>query len=75
MGLKEVFIDWIAEIVTSVGFNVLVKGSQTVDQGKIKALKLNPRFPTLHHILFADDTVLFGKATIDEACKMKEVVE
>ncbi|CAN1186679.1 LINE-1 retrotransposable element ORF2 protein [Linum perenne] len=59
----------------SIQYNIVVahevvhklKLRKKVDQGNIQDLKLNSRCLTLHHILFVDDTVLFGKATILEA--------
>ncbi|CAN1848719.1 LINE-1 reverse transcriptase homolog, partial [Linum perenne] len=38
-----------------------------VSTGTLKRLKLNKRCPTLTHILFADDTILFGDASVSEA--------
>ncbi|CAN1777240.1 Putative ribonuclease H protein At1g65750 [Linum perenne] len=35
--------------------------------GKLKGIHLNHRCPTLSHVLFADDTLVFGKGTVYEA--------
>ncbi|CAN1340570.1 hypothetical protein LINPERPRIM_LOCUS38890, partial [Linum perenne] len=52
-----------------------LKLRKKVEEGRIKGVKLNQRCPILHHILFADDTVLFGKASVEEANKIKRVLE
>ncbi|CAN1182958.1 hypothetical protein LINPERHAP2_LOCUS36265 [Linum perenne] len=41
--------------------------SRNVEQRKITGLKLNTRCPILTHILFSDDTNIFGKADRKEA--------
>ncbi|CAN1783042.1 hypothetical protein LINPERHAP1_LOCUS16137 [Linum perenne] len=41
--------------------------NQSAFQGRIKGIKLSRFCHVLHHVLFADDTVLFGSATISEA--------
>ncbi|CAN1744197.1 LINE-1 retrotransposable element ORF2 protein [Linum perenne] len=46
-----------------------------VEEGGIKGMRLTPRCPVLHHILFADDTVLCGKATVTEAQRMKSILD
>ncbi|CAN0837158.1 LINE-1 retrotransposable element ORF2 protein [Linum grandiflorum] len=42
-----------------------------ISSGLLKGLKLNHRCPTLSHVLFADDTVIFGKASRDEALQLQ----
>jgi hypothetical protein len=39
--------------------------------GNIKGMKIARSNPAIHHLLFADDLLLFGKATISEACSFK----
>lgn len=41
----------------------------------IQGYKINRYCPTLTHLLFADDTVLFGKASIQEAKFLKLIIE
>ncbi|CAN1136858.1 Transposon TX1 uncharacterized 149 kDa protein [Linum perenne] len=38
-----------------------------VRNGELKGIQLNRRCPTLTHVLFADDTILFGEASVKEA--------
>ncbi|CAN1810964.1 Uncharacterized mitochondrial protein AtMg00310 [Linum perenne] len=45
-----------------------------VARGSLKGIKLTPSCPVLTHVLFADDTVLFGKATREEANKIKVIL-
>ncbi|CAN1774472.1 LINE-1 reverse transcriptase homolog [Linum perenne] len=40
---------------------------QSIQQGRMKGLKLSRLCPVLHHVLFADDTIIFGSATTSEA--------
>ncbi|CAN1760768.1 LINE-1 retrotransposable element ORF2 protein, partial [Linum perenne] len=45
------------------------------DLGGIKGIRLNNNSHVLNHMLFADDTILFGKATIREAENIKNIME
>ncbi|CAN1294958.1 Uncharacterized mitochondrial protein AtMg01250 [Linum perenne] len=45
-----------------------------VDDGILKGLKLNPRCPTLTHVFFADNTILFGEASINKAIHIKKTM-
>ncbi|CAN1146994.1 Putative ribonuclease H protein At1g65750, partial [Linum perenne] len=46
-----------------------------VTQGRLKGLKLNRRCPTLTHVLFADNTILFGEASVTEAINIHKTIE
>ncbi|CAL1361203.1 unnamed protein product [Linum trigynum] len=43
-------------------------------QGAIHGLKLKPSCPRLSHCLFADDTVNFGEASLEEATKIMSII-
>ncbi|CAL1383881.1 unnamed protein product [Linum trigynum] len=45
-----------------------------VAQEHLKGIKLNSRCPTNTHCLFADDTFIFGKANIQEARKILDLI-
>ncbi|CAN1762563.1 Putative ribonuclease H protein At1g65750, partial [Linum perenne] len=45
-----------------------------VTERNLKGIRLTPSCPVLTHVLFADDTVVFGKASIEEASKVKEIL-
>ncbi|CAL1355970.1 unnamed protein product [Linum trigynum] len=47
---------------------------KAVAEDRIKGIKLNMRSPSLTHCLFADDTVIFGKASIQEAERIMEII-
>ncbi|CAN1123584.1 Transposon TX1 uncharacterized 149 kDa protein [Linum perenne] len=49
--------------------------NRAVDSRFLTGVKLTPRCPVLHHILFADDTVLFGTASSIQATRMKVVIK
>ncbi|CAN1817880.1 LINE-1 retrotransposable element ORF2 protein [Linum perenne] len=52
-------------IILSNALSVLI--NTKVERGELKGVKLNARCPTLTHVLFADDTILFGEASVTEA--------
>ncbi|CAN1791872.1 Putative ribonuclease H protein At1g65750 [Linum perenne] len=45
------------------------------DEGTIKGVKLNTHCPALHHVLFADDTAIFGKANSKEIKGFKLILD
>ncbi|CAN1320599.1 LINE-1 reverse transcriptase homolog [Linum perenne] len=45
-----------------------------VRKGGIVGVKLNPQCPILTHVMFADDTVIFGRADMKEMRKVAEVL-
>ncbi|CAL1384096.1 unnamed protein product [Linum trigynum] len=51
-------------IIMSNALSFLIK--KGVQKGDIQGIKLNQNCPTVSHCLFADDTVIFGKASMRE---------
>ncbi|CAL1408646.1 unnamed protein product [Linum trigynum] len=47
---------------------------KAVSEDRIKGIKLNTRCPIITHCLFADDTVIFGKANTQEAGRIVEII-
>ncbi|CAN1318107.1 LINE-1 retrotransposable element ORF2 protein [Linum perenne] len=45
-----------------------------VIRGGIRGIRLNPSCPPLTHVLFADDTVIFGRATTEEVRNFKDII-
>ncbi|CAL1390387.1 unnamed protein product [Linum trigynum] len=45
-----------------------------ISQGNIKGLKLKTGCPLLSHCLFADDTVIFGRASLEEAGAIMNII-
>ncbi|CAN1820450.1 LINE-1 retrotransposable element ORF2 protein [Linum perenne] len=60
-------------IILSNSLSILI--NKKGESGAIKGVKLNPRCPTLTHVLFADDTILFGEASVTEAMAFKKTME
>ncbi|CAL1404768.1 unnamed protein product [Linum trigynum] len=46
-----------------------------ISKGDIRGIKLNQNCPRISHCLFADDTVIFGKASVSEADRIKAIIE
>ncbi|CAL1385032.1 unnamed protein product [Linum trigynum] len=44
-------------------------------EGKIHGIKISNRAPVISHLLFADDCVLFSRANINEARRLKEILK
>ncbi|XP_024200296.1 uncharacterized protein LOC112203585 [Rosa chinensis] len=59
-------------ILCAEGLSALI--TQSVNQGLLKGLKMCPQAPTLHHLFFADDSILFGAATAIE-CLQANLLE
>ncbi|CAN1190366.1 LINE-1 retrotransposable element ORF2 protein, partial [Linum perenne] len=60
-------------IIVSNVLSFLIK--KDLEYGLLKGIKLNHRCPTLSHILFADDTLIFGKANAREAAQIKLIFQ
>jgi hypothetical protein len=43
--------------------------------GKIRGMKIARNNPSIHHLLFADDLLIFGKASISEATTLKKCLD
>lgn len=48
-------------LLCAEGFSALLQ--HKVSQGLLRGITICPSAPTIHHLLFADDSLLFGKAT------------
>ncbi|CAN0907022.1 LINE-1 retrotransposable element ORF2 protein [Linum grandiflorum] len=59
-------------ILTNTLSHLIQKG---MEGGSLKGLRLNARCPTLTHVLFADDTILFGEASVAEARNIISTME
>ncbi|XP_062028495.1 uncharacterized protein LOC133744394 [Rosa rugosa] len=59
-------------ILCAEGLSALI--SQVVHSGSIHGLQMCPQAPTLHHLFFADDSLLFGSATPEECSAFREIL-
>ncbi|XP_062014381.1 uncharacterized protein LOC133730890 [Rosa rugosa] len=60
-------------ILCSEGLSALI--SQAIHQHTIRGLTMCPQAPTLHHLFFADDSILFGSATNRECEQYKLILD
>ncbi|XP_024199819.1 uncharacterized protein LOC112203021 [Rosa chinensis] len=67
-------LDWsfIHAMLTNEGLSALI--SQAVHQHNIQGLTMCPQAPTLHHLFFADDSILFGSATTTECMQYRRIL-
>lgn len=59
-------------ILCAEGLSSLI--TQSVNCGLLKSLVMCPSAPVIHHLLFADDSFLFGKATERECLKIRHIL-
>ncbi|KAM5569502.1 hypothetical protein ABKV19_016829 [Rosa sericea] len=59
-------------ILCAEGLSALI--SQAADFGAIQGLKMCPQAPILHHLFFADDSLLFGAATVAECSTFRQLL-
>ncbi|XP_040367476.1 uncharacterized protein LOC112178299 [Rosa chinensis] len=45
-----------------------------VSQGQLQGVQICAEAPTIHHLLFADDSLLFGKASLEESSQIQDVL-
>lgn len=48
---------------------------QKLSQGQIHGLKMKAQCSAITHLFFADDTIIFGQASYQEAEKWKEIID
>ncbi|GAA0173647.1 hypothetical protein LIER_27222 [Lithospermum erythrorhizon] len=86
---SDKWADIIMDYVTSITYSVLVNGDQIgfikpergLQQGEplyfkghIKGVKLGQGMTPISHLLFVDNTLLLGEASIEEATRFKEIL-
>ncbi|XP_024196088.1 uncharacterized protein LOC112199282 [Rosa chinensis] len=45
-----------------------------VSQGQLQGVQICAEAPTIHHLLFTDDSLLFGKASLEESSQIQDVL-
>lgn len=45
-----------------------------IQEGQLEELKINRRATGVSHLLFADDALVFFKATVDQVSRVKELL-
>ncbi|XP_024160347.1 uncharacterized protein LOC112167549 [Rosa chinensis] len=74
LGFAPRWVSMVMSCVTSVSYAILVNGETSPTFGTFKGLKMSPQAPVLHHLFFADDSLLFGAATIRECTVFKGIL-
>ncbi|GAA0142336.1 hypothetical protein LIER_03259 [Lithospermum erythrorhizon] len=69
LNFGEKWVKIIMDYVISVSY------SDACLKGTIKGIKMGPTLEPLSHLLFADDTLLLGDATVEEASSFKEILK
>lgn len=59
-------------LLCAEGFSALL--DHKVSHGLLTGVKICSNAPSIHHLLFADDSLLFGKATLAECLHIKSVL-
>lgn len=60
-------------LICSEGLSALMRLAMT--EGRIKRVKATRQVPSISHLLFVDDSVLFGGATIEGASVLKSILQ
>ena len=60
-------------LLCAEGLSVMLKKEER--EGYIKGIAANRRAPSISHLLFADDSIVFCRATVDECDKVVKVLE
>ncbi|CAN6697763.1 unnamed protein product [Malus baccata var. baccata] len=76
LGFAPLFCSWIKECISTISFSVLINGSPTgLERGALHGFKISPIGVPLTHLFFADDSVVFGDASVEEVKSIVEVLK
>ncbi|KAK9901858.1 hypothetical protein M0R45_001916 [Rubus argutus] len=59
-------------LLCAEGFSALLENK--VSQGLLTGIRICPAMPSIHHLLFADDSLLFGKVDLEECFHVKSIL-
>ncbi|GAA0163406.1 hypothetical protein LIER_39590 [Lithospermum erythrorhizon] len=68
LNFSHKWINLIMDYVTSVSYSVLVNG-------ELQRISLGANTPTFSHLMFADDTLLLGRASVTEAATFMSILK
>ncbi|GAA0161736.1 hypothetical protein LIER_17983 [Lithospermum erythrorhizon] len=77
LGFCRVFVDWIMCLVSTVSYSFLVNGAPNGFIRPKRGIRQGDPFrdsPSISHILFADHTMIFCKAGIEEGADVRRIL-
>ncbi|XP_074346258.1 uncharacterized protein LOC141685032 [Apium graveolens] len=79
MGFSSRWVQWMLMCVTSVSYSIYFHGLSlslkvASNNAVISGCRICPQAPAITHLLFADDSFLFFKASAEEATSVKEIL-
>ncbi|XP_024178686.1 uncharacterized protein LOC112184671 [Rosa chinensis] len=70
MGFAQKWIDIVLCSIRTMRYSILLH----VTQGSLKGLRMSHGAPVVHHLLFADDSFLFGEASVSECATLRSIL-
>ncbi|GAA0185825.1 hypothetical protein LIER_33113 [Lithospermum erythrorhizon] len=72
LGLARTWVDWTMCLVSSVGPYMYARDAE--ERKALTGVKISRESPSISHILFADDAILFCKASIEEGREIVRIL-